>query len=314
VSKLQFLSPGNYQHIDRTIQKLSPSHLLIEHCYYGWFAHMLAKKHALKFIVHSHNIEYQRFRQMGKWWWPLLYQLEKKAHQWADLSLFKTEEDLEHAVSRFHLSRSKTMVVPYGLERIGVPDATRKEQARAAIVKRLELDPSKRIILFNGTLDYRPNALALEHIVTELIPELEKSSPDFNIVVTGRIVLPEYNYLLELSNPRYVYAGHVDDVESFLEGADLFINPITEGGGVKVKLMEAISFGLPVISYESGAQGIDRRCTGHSLDVIPDNDVRSMASLIQKRWRDQPAVPPAFFATYHWDQITSGVCDRISAL
>ena len=48
-------------------------------------------------------------------------------------------------------------------------------------------------------------------------------------------------------------------------GADVFINPITSGGGIKVKIMEALSYGLPVVSTVHGAKGIDKTVTGRQL-------------------------------------------------
>jgi len=311
VSKLQFITPSNFKTIHRLINDIQPSHLLIEHCYYGWMARKLVTKNGLKLIVHSHNIEYLRFRQMGKWWWRILYHLEKSTHRAAHLSLFKTQEDRDHAVSRFGIETGKTMVVPFGIERSAPPGAEEKDRARRFLVEKFGLDPSMRIILFNGTLDYAPNAHALEHIVRDIIPALEKRSCSFCVLVTGRVELPQFRYLLQLTHPRYIYAGIVDNVADYFTGADVFINPVTEGGGVKVKLMEALSFGLPVVSYTAGARGLDLNVAGGCVEMVRDGDAEAMAQGILKSIDEKHSVPPAFYSTYQWSAITEKVAEKI---
>ncbi|MCB9059875.1 MAG: glycosyltransferase, partial [Calditrichae bacterium] len=62
-----------------------------EHPYMGWMAKKVKKKTGIHTIIHTHNIEYQRFRSLGKWWWPLLKMYEKRALKKADHSLYVTE-------------------------------------------------------------------------------------------------------------------------------------------------------------------------------------------------------------------------------
>src|ERR1051325_5068009 len=52
--------------------------IIWEHPYYWWLARRIKKRTGIKTIIHTHNIEYQRFRSTGKWWWPILKMYEKK--------------------------------------------------------------------------------------------------------------------------------------------------------------------------------------------------------------------------------------------
>jgi glycosyltransferase involved in cell wall biosynthesis len=106
----------------------------------------------------------------------------------------------------------------------------------------------------------------------------------------------------------------VDDVETYFTGADIFINPLIKGGGVKVKLVEALSFGLPVVSYQTGARGMETEFTGNSLVLIEDGDTEKFAAAIAAHWNHRGILPEAFFSKYSWQSITKEVAKRIDQL
>jgi glycosyltransferase involved in cell wall biosynthesis len=207
------------------------------------------------------------------------------------------------------------MVVPFGIERTDVPGAEERKKCHRVLEQKHGIAPGTKIVLFNGTLDYEPNALALVHIVQHIIPELERiTGGSFIVLVTGRIEYREYRYLRELSHPRYTYAGSVDDIDTYFMGADIFINPLVKGGGVKVKLVEALSFGLPVVSYQSGARGIEKDITGDNLTIVSDGNIEKFAASIAANWDHQGILPTTFFSKYSWQSITREVAKRIEQL
>lgn len=310
VSKWQFLRPKVWRTILRQQQVTRARSLLIEHCYYGLAGLWVRRKSMIPLIVHSHNIEYRRFRQLGRWWWPLLYLLEQYTHRRADLNLFKTPEDLLTAIEKFGLNPSRCVLVPYGLEQMPMPDAVQKQQAKDEICSRHGINRNHTILLFNGTLDYEPNADGVTSIVHKLMPLL----PDNVVVlVCGRLLDPSFVYLKDLQAPGFTMVGYVDDIDTYFRAADVFINPVSTGGGVKVKVMEALSYGLPVVSYASGVAGIDDRYTGNLLRVVPDHDAQAMAAKIML---NEPAVfdASAFIRHYHWEGIADTVAKRIREL
>jgi glycosyltransferase involved in cell wall biosynthesis len=314
-SKWQFADPFLHKKISRIIVEHKITHLVLEHCYHGINGIRLARKHGLKLIVHSHNIEYERFRNMHKWWWRALYLLEKRTHQAADLSMFKTENDLKLAIESFQLDHGKCMVVPHGIVRADTPDAALRMKSRRILENSYGIPFNTKIIYFNGTLDYEPNALALKEIVEKIIPALgSKTSQAFMVMVTGRLIFSSYDYVKKLSHPCYLYAGEVEDISAYFSGADIFINPVATGGGIKVKLMEALSYGLPVISYASGAVGVDQALTGNALTVVADRDVDRLAQEVIDHWNDCPVLDTDFFRKYHWQEVSKQAAERIRLL
>jgi glycosyltransferase involved in cell wall biosynthesis len=314
-ARLQVLYIPAWRKIIRELKKDAYTHVILEHCYYGLLGIYIKKRYHKFLVVHSHNIEYLRFRTLGKPWWPLLYRLEKKTHQAADLSLFKTPADLEFALSEFQLDPGKCILVPFGL--VPRKKATEEERiaSRKLICGRHMISPAAKIILFMGTLDYEPNAEAVRKIVSGIIPGIRKISSDsFKVIVCGRVVNKKYLDLLALEDKDYCYAGFVDDISNYFNSANVFINPITSGGGIKVKLVEALSYGLPVVSSEQGAEGIDMAATGNQMVTSPDNDITDFCKKIVATWNTPVSIPEAFLEKYQWKKIVSELASRINQL
>jgi glycosyltransferase involved in cell wall biosynthesis len=315
LARRQVGNPANWFRIIRKIRETGANHLILEHCYYGLAGIWAKKVTGVHLIVHAHNIEATRFREIGKWWWSLLWMLEKYTFRAADLILFKTPEDLEFARDRFGIKAHQCMIVPYGLTRDAIPPVAERQAAAAAIRQQYDIAPDEKIILFSGTLDYAPNANALALIVDTLIPMLvSMTDRPFRVIACGRILDPSYHGLLELNHHHYTYAGLVDKLQPYLLAADVFINPVSEGGGIKVKTMEALSYNLPVVSTTHSARGINTALTGEKLRVAQDGDWENFCRLILESWDDRTDTPAGFFQEYHWSGIVRPLAEKLEAL
>jgi polysaccharide biosynthesis protein PslH len=309
LSRSQLINPFCWRKIIRTAKKEKITHLILEHPYHGIAGWLMKKKQGVKLIIHSHNIEYLRFKQIGKWWWPLLAAYEKWAHRKADLNLFKTQADLELAASRFSLQPGKCIVVPFGIE----TDQSKpgRKTARKLIEDRHAIPADCKILLFSGTLDYEPNAAAVEKIVKEIAPALTEISFPFRILITGRNKFASFQYLDKLYHPNIIMAGEVDDIENYLAAADVFINPVKEGGGIQTKTLEAVSYNLNVVCYKEMTEGIRiDLCSGKLFIAEETNFTEKIIEAGQSSF----STPEPFFAFYDWKRITGVVADKISQL
>ncbi len=76
--------------ISALVQQEGFDTIIWEHPYYAWLAFRVRKRTGVKTIIHTHNIEYQRFRSTGRWWWPILKVYEKWSFKKADGLFFIT--------------------------------------------------------------------------------------------------------------------------------------------------------------------------------------------------------------------------------
>ena len=106
-----------------------------------------------------------------------------------------------------------------------------------------------------------PNADGLRWFVANVLPLVRQTIPWVRVHVTGANPPPD---LLELSDPNLLFVGHVADIAAFYGRTRVVISPIRFGAGVKVKTVQALQHGVPVVSTSCGAEGIDT----YGLDAI----------------------------------------------
>jgi len=313
-SKFRYINPVYYFRLRKVILSRQVTHLILEHPYYGWLGLLLKWFCGVKLIVHSHNIESTRFKSMGKWWWGILWHYEKSVHARADHNFFIQEDDREFAIKHFKLRPEKCTAVTYGIEMEKTPTAEERSTARQSLCSSWNIDPSERILLFNGTLDYKPNRDALDCILQTINPLLMKAAGfRYKIIICGNRLPASYNQLADYKTKHIIYAGFVEDVDLYFKGADIFINPVTDGGGIKTKLVEALGFNTSVVSTKSGATGIPLSITAGKLIVAEDEDHTGFVNAITAT---DPAdsIPPAFFGHFYWGSITSRAAACIEQL
>ena len=140
-------------------------------------------------------------------------------------------------------------------------------------------------------------------IINNINPLLINTSLRYKIIICGKGLPVELNELKDYADKNIIYAGFVDDIEMYFKGADLFLNPVLTGGGIKTKMVEAIAFGTTVISTKTGAMGIDKNVCGEKLVEINDNDWKAFADAIKKYSQVNSITPMAYYGHYYWGNI-----------
>ena len=108
-------------------------------------------------------------------------------------------------------------------------------------------------LLFIGNFSHRPNEDAVIFFVEEILPLIQKSLPDVKFDVVGSNASAE---LLCYSSEAVRFHGYVPDIGPLFQSSRVFVAPLRFGGGVKGKIGEALSYGLPVITTDVGAEGM----------------------------------------------------------
>jgi glycosyltransferase involved in cell wall biosynthesis len=110
-------------------------------------------------------------------------------------------------------------------------------------------------ILFVGNFAYEPNTDAALYFSRDIFPLILKDVPDVKLFLVGNAPPPEICSLT--SNKQIEVTGRVASLIPFYKHADVVVCPLRIGGGVKVKVLEALGFGKAIVSTSVGAQGLD---------------------------------------------------------
>jgi polysaccharide biosynthesis protein PslH len=312
-SKIRYIDIFLFFKLNRFLKQSKFTHLIIEHPYFGWLGVLLKRFCKVRLIVHSHNIEALRFKSTGKWWWKILWHYEKWTYTKASSIFFITNEDLEYAVKYFKLKKEKCSVLTYGIEIDTIPTASKKESSRAEICKTHSINTNEKILLFNGTLDYKPNLDAVKIILEKINPALFATKDfKYKIIICGKGLPASFSELKDYVNNNIIYAGFVDDIRSYFLGADIFINPVIKGGGIKTKLVEALGYNLTAVSTETGAIGVSISVAENKMCVVKDNDWKSFTDEILKIDTDFKT-PHSFFNHFYWGNIAAKAAGIITS-
>jgi glycosyltransferase involved in cell wall biosynthesis len=104
---------------------------------------------------------------------------------------------------------------------------------------------------FIGTMDWLPNQDAVQWLLNEWIPSTDgwMHRPEFH--VAGRKAPAGF----AKQRPAYFFHGEVEDAAAFMAFCDAMVFPLRMGSGLKIKVLEAVALGIPVISTAHGVQG-----------------------------------------------------------
>ena len=107
------------------------------------------------------------------------------------------------------------------------------------------------------------------------------------------------------------YAGFVNDIDQYTKAADILLNPVNTGGGVKTKMIEALGLGATVIATENGAIGVDKSVCGEKLKVVGNDDWEGFVKKITETTNQDDEIPEEYYEKYAWVNIVQKVITSI---
>lgn len=138
--------------------------------------------------------------------------------------------------------------------------------------------PRDSRLLLTGTLGYFPNLDACRWLVDEIMPRVRRRIPNAEVTLVGSSPPPE---LRNATGVRLV--GPVPDVRPYLEAADVFVIPLRLGGGTRLKAMEALASGVPIVATPLAVEGLGI-AEARLAEVASDAD--GLAAAIEKTLTD----------------------------
>lgn len=272
-------------------------------------AHLGEDRERVRTVFDTHNLltrMYERFAHTGldpirrlyatiQWWRMSRFEPEVLRRVDQVLVCSDLERELVHA-----WGVDGARVVPNGVD-----------VARFAALRREPAPDGVPTIVFTGAFSYAPNAEGARWLLDELRPRLLSLLPRARIVLVGK---GAPRSLLARARPdEVVFTGWVEDVRPWLARADACVVPIRVGGGTRIKILEAMAAGVPVVSTRIGAEGIAAR-DGESILLAddPDGIARALADLAASpsRARAIAAAARALVAErYDWAKVVGALVE-----
>ena len=119
-----------------------------------------------------------------------------------------------------------------------------------------EIEPDPATFIFIGTLDWYPNTRAVRYIANEIWPKLKQIVPNATVNIIGSGAPSDLVKLGE-EDANFNVLGFVDDLKPYLDSATIYLCPIDDGGGTKLKLLDAFSAGKAVIAHTVACEGLE---------------------------------------------------------
>lgn len=184
--------------------------------------------------------------------------LEKIAVNLADHIITVSYEDRNRFCKKYRVRAEKITVIPSG---VNISESTVLKD-KNKLKKEFGITLNKKIIIFHGSYFYFPNKEAMDLIINFIAPKLKKTHPNVLFVIAG-LDVP----LFEKDNIKSI--GFAEDIYSLLHTADIAIVPILGGSGTRLKVLDYMGVGLPIVTTKKGIEGINAK-NGEDVIIVDE--------------------------------------------
>ncbi len=157
-------------------------------------------------------------------------------------------------------------------------------------------------LIFSGSFRYHANYEAMFWFISKVYPRILEQVPDVHLIITG-----DHANLPLPSAPGVTLSGYVDDIKTLIASSWISVAPLQSGGGTRLKILEAMAVGTPVVSTSKGAEGLSSVSGEHILVAdTPDAFANQVIRLLKnKALRDQLSVNGKQFVkgNYNWESV-----------
>lgn len=189
------------------------------------------------------------------------------------------------------VDRSRISVVPTGVD-------------LATFVYDPEARPAEPLVVFTGSMDWKPNIDGVEYFCREIWPLVLAEVPLARFQIVGRDPHPRVR---QLASASVEVTGTVPSVVDYLRRASVLVIPLRIGGGTRIKIYEGMAMGKATVSTSVGAEGLDVR---DGQDIILADEAGAFAAGIVRLLKDESArrqleaEAAATAKRYDWSVIT----------
>lgn len=180
--------------------------------------------------------------------WRKLRRYEAMACRLADGVMAVSQVDRQ--AIRAIAPRARVVVVPNSID-------VREYQPREGV------PAGPPTLVFTGKMDFRPNVDAVVWFCRAVLPLLRAKAPDLRFQIVGRSPTPKVRDLGR--QPGVEVVGAVPDDRPYVAGAHACVVPMRVGGGTRIKILQAMAAGVPVVATTLGCEGVAATAGEHLL-------------------------------------------------
>lgn len=211
-----------------------------------------------------------------------------------DRTIVFTEED--RSVMSRNMQLDSIVHIPLGFSKNNL--ASKVSDSNIDLVDEL-------IILFVGSFIHPPNVDAALRLQTEIFPKVLNDFPNATLYLVGD---SPPNIILENRSERVHVTGFIPDLSELMSKATVFVAPLFKGGGMRIKVMEALSAGKAIVASNTAIYGLS---VGHNKELLVANTNVEFVQMISKIFADEALRKTLEDSAYKWANINLG-WDEIS--
>jgi len=291
--------------IARTLSHRRFDIVQFEHSYMACHLGAVPPESSIRTVVDFVDIESSRLarslRVEGRPYWRLRHLLnwlpmqrwERHITRSADMCLVTSTVDMSSLVA--HTGADNVLVVPNGVD--------------CGALKPLEWQGTERDILFVGTFGYPPNVDGALYFAREVLPAVVNQVGDVRCTFVGATPPTALTRLAAEFPIRMT--GRVDDVRPYYQRSAVCVVPLRAGGGTRLKILEAMALGRPVVSTSVGCEGLGATDGVNIMVADSPSDFAAATSklLLDRELRLRVAHNARRFveSRYTWDSIAAAL-------
>jgi glycosyltransferase involved in cell wall biosynthesis len=247
------LTPDEQARLASLVAEFSPDRILVEHVA---LANLLqdVRPAGVTLIFDMHNIESDLARHMAGA--EPIWRFVRRRRMLAAADALAVAEDRiqDHADAVWVCSASDREVWTsrHGGDAHIVPNTVPPSAERTSVRPRRGVIRPR--LIFVGHLGYQPNVRAIRELCREVMPLLAKACPDVTLTVAGRA---PGRRVKRLEGPLVRVMADVPDLAELLSAAEITVIPLREGGGTRIKVLEAVASGVLVVATGLAVEGLE---------------------------------------------------------
>ena len=240
----------------------------------------------------------KRARHFLAYW--KLRRYESKIYSQFDLALVCSKKDVARAKTYIHLNGDSIGMTPNGVDLSYLHPAANPQQ--------------KGKLIFNGALTYEPNLDAMQYFLSDIFPRVLAKAPQAHLHITGKTEGVGLSKLQQ-HDGRVYFTGYLEDIRPAIMESQVCVVPLRMGAGTRVKILESMALGTPVVSTTKGAEGLEVESEKHILIAdTPEDFARHTLRLLEDdnlRMRLRQNALQLVSEKYNWEKIGSDLSQLV---